>query len=327
MNAQQSSRREPSQEAIREALKRIVAHAPFDRSPVLSRFLTHVVERSVASDARPLKEYAIGLEVFDRADDFDPRIDTIVRVQARRLRDALASYYQDDGRHDPLRLDMPKGQYGIRARFSDVVVDDEVAAETRTPSAGKAFATAPLPAPRTPLIGREAELEHLLHSMRNAGTRMLSITGVGGSGKTRLALALADALRAAYPGGVLFLDLSSVTRRAVLLDMLADMFKVHRIEGRPLAQAVAERVRSKATHPILLVLDNMEGVLDGAEVLGELLDASSLLSILVTSRVALRLYGENEFPLFPLAVPGPEQYRDLESLAAVPAVQLHLRHC
>src|SRR5690606_15273084 len=108
---------EPASSAVRQQLRRMLAQAPFDRSPVPSRFLAHVVEHALVEAARPLKEYTLGVEVFDRPDDFDPRVDTIVRVQARRLRSALARYYGDCGSNDSVRFEMPKGQYGIRASW------------------------------------------------------------------------------------------------------------------------------------------------------------------------------------------------------------------
>lgn len=310
---------------MRDALQRILAHAPFKRSPVLSRFLSHVVEHALTSDAPPLKEFTLGLEVFDRPDDFDPRIDTIVRVQARRLRDALATYYQNDGQHDAVRLDMPKGHYGIRARPAGDV-DDAVrtSRSEAQPESKQVFTPAPLPAARTPLIGRGVELEQLIASLRDEDTRLVTISGVGGSGKTRLALTLADTVQNAFPAGVLFLDLSAVTERAVLVNMLADVFNARHVHETTLLQGIADSVRSKLSQPLLLVMDNMEGVLDAADVLGELLDASPLLTILATSRLALRLYGEHEFPLPPLAVPDQSQRSDAAGLAAVPAVQLFL---
>ena len=95
--------------------------------------------------------------------------------------------------------------------------------------------------------------------------------------------------------------------------------------GAPLAAGDGQTgLRSKDIRPILLVLYNMEGVLDGADVLGELLDASALLTILVTSRIALHPDGEYEFPLAPLAVPNAEQRGDAPCLAEVPSIKLFL---
>ncbi len=325
MSEQQALPQNLPEAAIREQLQRMLAHAPFERSPVLSAFLSYVVEHELAADAPLLKEYTLGLEVFNRPDDFDPRIDSIVRVQARRLREALTSYYQNAGRNDVLRLDMPKGQYGIRVTTEEAVTADvvhhEQDAAARAPTM---HGVAPLPVPRTALIGRVTELGDLGSMLERKAVRLLSITGVGGSGKTRLALALAEQVREDFPGGVLFLDLSAVTERSVLINMLADVFNVRRIQNLPLLEAIAGRMRSKLTHATLLVLDNMEGVQAGADVLGDLLEASPALSMLVTSRIALRLYGEHEYPLPPLAVPVPQQAADLSRLQTVPSVELFM---
>ncbi|HNP34786.1 MAG TPA: tetratricopeptide repeat protein [Woeseiaceae bacterium] len=325
MSEQHMPRGEPSPAAVREALQRILLHGPFDRSPVLSRFLAHVVEHVLTSDAPPLKEFSIGLDVFDRPETFDPRLDTIVRVQARRLRDALSRYYRDAGRHDKVRLDMRKGQYGIHARFAEISSDDGPASETTAQTQGdRPRSGTSLPVARNALVGREAELAALAGKLIDADTRLLSITGVGGSGKTRLALALAERLHNSFPGGVLFLDLSVVTEREVLTGVLADVFEVRRTDGRTLEQALADRVRASISGPVLLVLDNMEGVIEGADVLGALLDSSAMVTVLVTSRIALSLYGEIEFPLAPLAVPEQDGQYDRSSLAEVPSVKLFL---
>ncbi len=325
LSGTESATQEPSEAAIRGVLERILSHAPFKRSPVLSRFLEHVVEHALGADAPPLKEYAIGLEVFDRPDDFDPRIDTIVRVQARRLRGALTRYYKGPGQQDTLRLTMPKGQYGIEARVVDPSMDMPTTDDDVTTRRQEALSLcAPLPAARTALIGRAVELAELAAQLVDDDVRLLTVTGVGGSGKTRLALAVAAEAADRFVGGVLFLDLSAVTERDVLLGMLADALELRRIEGRSLEQALADRARRSIDRPVLLVLDNMEGVAEHADVLGILLDATPQITVLVTSRIALRLYGELEYPLAPLRVPESDTRYDPAALAEVPAVQLFL---
>jgi hypothetical protein len=98
-------------EAVRAALARILLWQGFADSPQLSRFLRHVVEQTLGGNAAAIKEYSLGLEVFNRAASFDPKSDSIVRSEARRLRTKLAEYYHDEGAHDPLRIDVPKGGY------------------------------------------------------------------------------------------------------------------------------------------------------------------------------------------------------------------------
>jgi len=101
----------PGPGIIREHLAAVLASAPFARSHRLQRFLEYVVERELTGRRDDIQEYAIGLEVFDRGDSFDPRSDSIVRVEARRLRERLADYYAGDGRREPVRIVLPKRGY------------------------------------------------------------------------------------------------------------------------------------------------------------------------------------------------------------------------
>jgi serine/threonine-protein kinase len=96
---------------VRGALERVLNSEPFLRSPQLQRFLRYVVEETLAGRGPRLKEYVIGIEVFGRPADYDPRIDSLVRVEARRLRAALETYYQTAGRADPLLIELGKGSY------------------------------------------------------------------------------------------------------------------------------------------------------------------------------------------------------------------------
>jgi hypothetical protein len=97
--------------AIQEALRRVLDSPEFRASKRLRRFLSYVVGKTLEGRADEIKEYSIGLEVFDREEPFDPRTDTIVRVEARRLRQQLAVYYQGSGRSDPVAIEVPRGGY------------------------------------------------------------------------------------------------------------------------------------------------------------------------------------------------------------------------
>ncbi len=96
---------------VEKQLERVLASSHFAETTRLKRFLRYLVERALAGDAESLKGYAIGIDVFDRPDDFDPSIDTIVRVQAGKLRTRLDLFYAGDGRDDPVRITIPKGSY------------------------------------------------------------------------------------------------------------------------------------------------------------------------------------------------------------------------
>ena len=106
--------------AVRQQLARIVSSPEFISSARLCRFLTHVVDRTVAGDVDSLKEFSIAMEVFDRTSDYDPNIDAIVRVAARRLRSKLKAYYeQEPGRGDPVLIGLRPGSYVPIFRFLD----------------------------------------------------------------------------------------------------------------------------------------------------------------------------------------------------------------
>jgi hypothetical protein len=101
----------PDPSAIRAGLDRICASRPFDTSPKLTSFLRFVVEVTLAGHGHRLKGYTVGVEALGRAESFNPQIDPIVRVEAIRLRAALAQYYSGAGAHDSVVIEMPRGHY------------------------------------------------------------------------------------------------------------------------------------------------------------------------------------------------------------------------
>jgi TolB-like protein len=130
----------PSPDDVRSELERILASDAFATSGRLARLLRFVVERTLAGEGDQLKEYVLGVEVFDRGDQYDPRLDSIVRVEARRLRAKLDEYYRNGGASDPVVIAIPRGGYA--AVF-----------ETRT--------GAPVPAAQSP-AARETSLKRPL---------------------------------------------------------------------------------------------------------------------------------------------------------------------
>src|SRR5450755_1776575 len=102
-----------SPEEVARQLSRVLATDAFRRSPSLGRFLRFLVDHALAGGNESIKEYRLGLEVFDRGDDFDPRTDTIVRVQARNLRTRLDEYFKNPVPADTIRFVLPKGGYTL----------------------------------------------------------------------------------------------------------------------------------------------------------------------------------------------------------------------
>jgi len=129
-------------EDVRRQLNRVLSSPVFTSSGRLRRFLEFVVERTLAGDGERLKEYVIGIEVFDRDATYDPRLDSIVRVEAARLRTKLAEYYAGDGRADPIVLTLPKGGYAPVASVVEppppAAAPADIAAPTEPPLATEA---------------------------------------------------------------------------------------------------------------------------------------------------------------------------------------------
>jgi TolB-like protein len=132
----------PSGAGIRAQLERILGSAGFTASERLRRFLRYVVERSLAGEAAQLKEYVIGREVFDRDDQYDPRIDSIVRVEAGRLRTKIDEYYNGPGRADDVVIRLQRGSYAplFESRVPEVAA---APAAPTTPPAAAAGVSAP----------------------------------------------------------------------------------------------------------------------------------------------------------------------------------------
>lgn len=156
-----------------------------------------------------------------------------------------------------------------------------------------------LPTPRTSLIGREREVAEAAELLLRPGVRLLSLIGAGGAGKTRLALAVAAAVAHHFTAGVQFVPLASINNPDLVGSAVAKALNLQQVGNRAIAQIIADEVQSSG--PLLLLLDNFEQVLPAASMVAEMLEASPALKILVTSRACLRVYGEQEFPVAPLA--------------------------
>ena len=176
-----------------------------------------------------------------------------------------------------------------------------------------------LPSPLTSFVGRDREIDDVVRLLDAA--RLVTLTGPGGTGKTRLALAVADQVQDTYPDGVWFVDLSPITDAALVASMIAQALSVREGEGPSLSNSVKAYLRGKR---LLLLLDNFEQVIDAASLVRDLLTTSPSLTVLVTSRVPLRLSGEREYPVPPLPVPDPSA-RDGAAVAGVPSVALFVQ--
>ena len=175
-----------------------------------------------------------------------------------------------------------------------------------------------LPAQPTPFIGRTKQLKAIKKLLLNADTRMVTLMGPGGTGKTRLSLQVAQELLDQFPNGVYFVPLADDTNADQFISRVAQQLAV-REGGRPLLENVKDYLRDKE---MLLVLDNFEQLVSAAPIVAELLAAAPQLKIITSSRIALNLLGEREFPVPPLELPQADDELAWEKLLENEAVTL-----
>ena len=203
----------------------------------------------------------------------------------------------------------------LSERFADA---SRAGAAPAPPSRAAARGLRPLPVSMTSLVGREQTIDEIAGLIGQPEVRLVTLTGPGGVGKTRLAVAVGERLRDRYAAGTVFVPLAAVTDPGLVLDGIGRAVGADLAGTGPPLQALGERL---ADGTWLLILDNLEQVIEVAAELSELLASCPGVVMLATSRTALGLAAEREYPVPPLALPGGAVMKPAE-LAASPAVAL-----
>jgi len=201
----------------------------------------------------------------------------------------------------------------IRDRFSENPIKQAEARPTN------------LPVQQTGFVGREKEVAAAKELLLRQEVRLVTVTGPGGIGKTRLATQVARGLVEHFPGGTHFVPLSALSDPDLVASVIAQALGIREAGGQSPLEILKRNLQDSLRAPVLLLLDNFEHLVQAVPTVAEILAAGPNLKILVTSRAALHLYGEHEFPLPPLTLPDSRSMPSVEVLSQCPAVALFVQ--
>src|ERR1700691_3021745 len=210
--------------------------------------------------------------------------------------------------------DLARELAAIRDRFSEKPAARQ--AETRASN---------IPAQRTAFVGREKEIAAAKELLLSKDARLVTVTGPGGIGKTRLGVEIASSVQENFPGGIHFVPLSPLRDPALVASVIVQTLGIREAGGQSPLDLLKRHFQESSRPPVLFLLDNFEHLMPDAPLVAELLAIAPNLKILVTSRAALHVYGEQEFPVPALGVPESHSKPSLSTLSQFPAVALFVQ--
>jgi predicted ATPase/serine/threonine protein kinase len=181
-----------------------------------------------------------------------------------------------------------------------------------------------IPVQRTGFVGREKEVAAAKELLLRQEVRLVTVTGPGGIGKTRLAVEVASGLVENFPGGIHFVPLSPLSDPGLIASVIVQTLGIREAGGQSPLE-ILKNLQDSLRAPMLFLLDNFEHLVQAAPIVAELLAMGPHLKILVTSRAALHVYGEHEFPVPPLALPDSRSTPPFEVLSQYPAIALFVQ--
>jgi predicted ATPase/serine/threonine protein kinase len=182
-----------------------------------------------------------------------------------------------------------------------------------------------LPAQRTTFVGRKKEVAAVKELLMRQDVRLVTVTGPGGIGKTRLAVQAASELVDRFSGEIHFVPLASLGDPGLIASVIVQTLGIPEAGGHSAMEILKRQLQDASRAPMLLLLDNFEHLVQAASCVADLLAMAPILKIMVTSQAALHVYGEHEFPVPPLAMPDSRFKASVEALSEYPAIALFVQ--
>jgi Predicted ATPase len=278
------------------------------RQPFCGDTTTDILADIIQFDPRPISQFN---------SDVPAALENIV---GKALRKNAADRFQSiRDLHDELKRVLKRIEFGAELERADGMQATKIISSEPLNFVSQTSGPTYFPGDLSPMIGREKEIEELTALLITRGARLVTLTGIGGTGKTRLAQELCRRLEDKFEQGFIFVRLSEVRDASLVPTIIAQQARIHEIVGTPIAETLKDDLQEKH---VLLVLDNFEQIMDAAPFVAELLSASKNIGVLVTSRERLHLQSETEYNVLPLPVPEEETSDDVDHLATFDSVRL-----